>query len=150
MNGTNLVVVSGSIGKDPQTRLAGENTLMEFSIAVNKTFKKKGEKVENTIWLDIKVWGDKAKSLAFLKKGNYVIIQGELVMETWTDKESGKVRNKIKIEANTVNVFPSHKSGENGEKEAAAQQAEQYATAESATATSESFVNSSIDDDLPF
>lgn len=152
MNGTNLVVLSGSIGKDPETKLAGEKNLMEFSIAVNETFTKKdGEKVDKTTWFEIKAWGDLAKNLIFLRKGAYVIITGKLVMEEWTDTATSAKRKKMKIEAKTItSVTNPNGPQKNGEKTEAAQQAEEYTKAENASVTSEAFVTSSVDDDLPF
>lgn len=47
------------------------------------------------MFIDCKVWGRKAEVLAqFVKKGDPLLIDGYLELETWDDKATGAKRSK--------------------------------------------------------
>lgn len=85
------------LGRDPELKNVGNHQLAESSIAVN--FFKCDEK-GGPIWVDIKVWGKQAEWLAKARKGDAVLISGELQMERWKNKNDGSDREKLTINVN--------------------------------------------------
>ena len=63
------ITIAGNVGKDAQTRTAGQDTVTSFSVAVNDGW---GDK-KRTLWFDCSVWGKRGKALAqHLTKGTKV------------------------------------------------------------------------------
>jgi single-strand DNA-binding protein len=110
MRSLNKVIVSGHLGKDPETTPAGATTVTKFSIAVNDEWKQDGEKQQRTNWLNVAVFNGNGENVAeFLHKGSHVLIEGALRTSEWDDKESGQKRWKTEIIANQV-IFLDKKS----------------------------------------
>jgi len=76
VNGINIVILSGNIGKDAElTTTKGGVSLCRFSLATSHG--KKGE--EKTDWHRITLWGKSAENLAqYLTKGKMVAVQGRI------------------------------------------------------------------------
>ena len=77
----NSVQLIGRLGKDPDVKTFGDKKKATFSIATTDAYKnKKGEKVEDTQWHNIVIWG-KLASVAetYLKKGQEVAVEGKLM-----------------------------------------------------------------------
>lgn len=153
MNGLNQVTLIGSVGKDAETKFIGENSqVAKFSLATNKTFKdRNGEKKTETEWHNIEAWKDLAKFAGqYVKKGNLVLVLGEIKYEKFDDKE-GRPQQRTKIVASSIQLFPKGGNGtptsgsEKTEAATAAKQTEEYAQT-----TSADFVGGPQDDDLPF
>lgn len=104
MRSLNRVIVSGHLGKDPETSPAGTTTVTKFSIAVNDNWKDAaGEKQERVNWLNVAVFNGNGENAAeFLHKGSHVLIEGSLRTSEWEDKESGHKRWATEIVASQV------------------------------------------------
>lgn len=89
---TNKVILAGRLGKDPETKQVGENTVTNFSLATNRRWKnKEGEKQEATDWHNIVIWGGQAKvAQDYLKKGSECLVVGELRTRSYDDKDGIK------------------------------------------------------------
>jgi single-strand DNA-binding protein len=77
----NSVQLIGRLGKDPEVKTFNNSKKVSFSIATTDTYKnQKGEKIEDTQWHNIVIWG-KLGGVAekFLKKGQEVAVEGKLV-----------------------------------------------------------------------
>lgn len=72
------LILTGFLGKDAQVRDAQGAKAIGFSVAVNETFKKAGEKVEQTTWYDCTIWRKEGQTgiAEYLKEGQQVMIQG--------------------------------------------------------------------------
>lgn len=69
------ITIFGGIGKDAQTRQAGDQRVTSFSVAVDEGF---GDK-KRTIWFDCSLWGNRGDKLAqYLTKGSRAAVTGEL------------------------------------------------------------------------
>lgn len=92
-NLVNKVQLIGNLGNAPEiTTLENGNKMAKFSVATNESYtNKKGEKVENTQWHNLTMFG-KGAELAdqLLRKGSKVMIEGKLVNRTWDDKDGNK------------------------------------------------------------
>lgn len=104
MNNLNRVIVTGYLGKDPETQPAAATTVTKFSLAVADRWKDgAGEKQERTNWINIVVWNGNGENVAqFLKKGSHVLVEGSLRVSEWDDKESGQKRWRTEVHASQV------------------------------------------------
>ncbi len=60
-------------------------------------------KSKNPLFVDIEVWSSEAQRVyETIKKGDMVVIVGELRRDIWASKENGEPRSKIKITASRV------------------------------------------------
>jgi len=96
-NSVNLI---GRLGKDPEVKTFGSSQKASFSIATTDSFKnQKGDKVEDTQWHNIVIWGKLADVAGkYLKKGAEVAIEGKLIHRAYdTDKGEKKFVTEINV-----------------------------------------------------
>jgi len=89
----NSVRLVGNLGTDPDVRNFDSNKkLARLSLATNESYKNdKGEKVTETQWHNLVLWGAQAKIAEdILKKGDEVAIEGKLTNRNYTDKDGNK------------------------------------------------------------
>jgi single-strand DNA-binding protein len=89
----NSVRLVGNLGMDPEVKVFDSNKKMaRISIATNDSYKNdKGEKITDTTWHNLVLWGTQAKLAEdLLKKGDEVAIEGKLANRSYTDKEGVK------------------------------------------------------------
>ena len=83
----------GNLGMDPEVKSFDKDKKMaRISIATNEVYyNAKGEKVQDTQWHNIVMWG-KTTEIAekYLKKGQEVAVEGKLVNRSWETKEGEK------------------------------------------------------------
>jgi single-strand DNA-binding protein len=96
----NSVQLIGRLGKDPEVKTFSNSKRASFSIATTDVYKnQKGEKVEDTQWHNIVIWG-KLSEIAekYLKKGQEVAIEGKLIHRNYeTDKGEKKYFTEINV-----------------------------------------------------
>lgn len=100
----NSVQLIGRLGKDPEARTFDSGTQkVSFTLATSDSFKnQKGEKVEETQWHNIVIWGKPAETAnKYLRKGTEVVIEGRLVHRSY---ETSTGEKKYITEVN-VNDF---------------------------------------------
>lgn len=99
----NQAVIIGHLGKDPESKKVGSETVTTFSVATSEKWTgKDGQKQERTEWHRVEVWGKQAETCAkYLAKGRLVAVTGKIQYDEWTDKD-GKKRNLTKIRAANV------------------------------------------------
>jgi single-strand DNA-binding protein len=99
----NSVTLIGRLGKDPEVKVFGEKKKAAFSIATTDTYKNaKGEKVQDTQWHNVVIWGSLASvAEKHLKKGNEVCIEGKLVHREY-ETSSGEKRLITEITVNDL------------------------------------------------
>ncbi len=89
----NSVRLVGNLGMDPEVKNFDNNRkLARLSIATNESYKNdKGEKVTETQWHNLILWGNQAKLAGdYLKKGDEVAIEGKLTNRNYVDKDGNK------------------------------------------------------------
>ena len=97
----------GRLGKDIELKYtAGGSAIANFSIACGDDYKdKQGQKVEQTNWINIVVFGKLAEICGeYLKKGSQVYISGKQVTRKWQD-QSGQDKYTTEIVANEMQLF---------------------------------------------
>ena len=89
----NSVRLVGNLGMDPEVKSFDNNRkLAKIAIATNETYKNdKGEKITDTQWHNLVLWGAQA-TLAedLLKKGDEIAIEGKLASRSYVDKDGNK------------------------------------------------------------
>ncbi len=98
----NSVLLIGRLGKDPEVKIFNEKKKASFSIATSDSYKnQKGEKVEETQWHNVVIWG-KLAGIAekYLRKGNEVAIEGRLVHRVY--EANGEKRFYTEVSVNDM------------------------------------------------
>lgn len=134
----NTSVIVGRLTKDIELKTAGETTVTNFTVAVDKPYNKQNDHPEAN-WIDCVAWGKTAEFLEkYFKKGSKVGITGSLQTRTYETKDT-KVKVKVtEILVSSVDFVESKNSG----------QTEQQETA--STPATETVTSPSDDSDLPF
>ena len=94
------IIIVGNLGKDPVMRYATNgNAVTEMNVASNRQYTDSaGQKVKETTWFKVSVWGKQAESCnTYLKKGSSVLVEGELR----PDKETGNPKVFQKSDGST-------------------------------------------------
>jgi len=93
----------GRLTKDPELRYtqgAEPQAIARFSLAVDRNFKKDGEKV--TDFFEIEAWRQRAEfAEKYLTKGQLVCVEGSLQQYRWEDKDKIK-RQGYRIVADNI------------------------------------------------
>ena len=88
----NSVQLIGNLGKDPEVKSFGDKKKASFTIATTDSYKnQKGEKVQDTQWHNIVIWGGLATvAEKYLKKGQEVAVEGKLVHRVYETTQGEK------------------------------------------------------------
>jgi single-strand DNA-binding protein len=89
----NSVRLVGNLGTDPEVKSFENNRkLAKIAIATNETYKNdKGEKITDTQWHNLVLWGAQAKLAEdLLKKGDEIAVEGKLASRSYVDKDGNK------------------------------------------------------------
>ena len=90
----------GNITRDIELRATPKGTsVADLGLACNRVrIGDDGQKIEEVTFVDVTLWGRQAELASqYLGKGKPVFIEGRLQTDSWTDKESGKQRTKLKV-----------------------------------------------------
>ena len=95
----NSVQLIGRLGKDPEVKTFGDKKKASFSIATTDSYKNKnGEKVEDTQWHNIVIWGSLASvAEKYLKKGQEICVEGKLVHRDYESDGMKKYITEINV-----------------------------------------------------
>jgi len=89
----NSVQLIGNLGMDPEVKqVSNGNKMARFSLATSDTYtNQKGEKVTETQWHNLIIWGGLAEvAEKYLKKGKQIAVEGRLETNTYDDKEGNR------------------------------------------------------------
>ena len=82
-----FATLSGFLGKDPETRQAGQTSVTSFSVA--HSGKKDRDGNRSTTWVKCQVWGKSGETVAqHFQKGSGIVCSGPLELQTWQGRES--------------------------------------------------------------
>lgn len=116
----NKVLLIGNLTSDPRElrTTQGGAVVGEFRIAVNDPVRRDAE----PLFIDVTVWNKTAENChQYLAKGRPVLVEGRLEEDSWTDKETGQPRSKMRVVANQVTFMPDRKDDGGGEQRSARQ-----------------------------
>lgn len=101
----------GYLGNDPEVKEVNKTKVAHFRMATSDTYKnQKGEKVEDTQWHNISVWGPLVEVVEkYLRKGHEVCVEGRIQHHEYqTDK--GEKRYFTEVNVNDL-LLMGKKSG---------------------------------------
>lgn len=134
----NVVIMSGRLVRDPETKAAGETTVTRMTVAVDRKFKREGQ--QDADFITCVAFGKTADFISkYFTKGMKIAIEGRWQTGSYTNKDGQKVyTNDCVVE-----------SVEFGESKRAA---ESEAATPSAPPEVDDFMNlaEGIDDEMPF
>src|ERR1700746_2474130 len=110
----NRIIISGNLVADPTLRETNSGTpVASATIANNEFFNDgDGERQQITTFVDVTVWGKSGESFASLaKKGQEVIIEGQLRRNDWED-EDGQKHSKLFLKTETCQCTKSRRQEE--------------------------------------
>lgn len=106
----------GRLVRDPELREANGKSVVNFGIAVNRSFKKGNERVDEVSFLDMEAWDTGAETIEkYFKKGDQIIVHCSVRTDSWVDKTTEQKRTKQKFRVNSfefVNSGGKKKSSE--------------------------------------
>ena len=120
-------VIAGNIGKNAETRQAGQTTVASFAVAVEQ----RGRDGKKTQWVNCSMWGQRGEKLVrYLTKGTRVCASGELTTREYN--------GKTYLELNVSDVTMMGGSNQGQQRDYKAPQADQHPPARD------------LDDEIPF
>jgi single-strand DNA-binding protein len=96
----NSVTLIGHLGGDPEVKtFSGDKKKASFSIATTDTYKNnKGDKVSDTQWHNIVIWGKLAGvAEKYLKKGQEIVVEGKLVHRVYETNGERKFFTEVNV-----------------------------------------------------
>jgi single-strand DNA-binding protein len=123
MANLNKVMLIGRLTRDPEVRTfsnGGKVAKIGFAVNHRKRNQQTGQWEDEPVFLDIDEFnletGRKLADLVeqYLRKGNQVYIEGNLVLDQWTDKD-GQKRSKLKIVLQDLQFLEPKGDGATGE-----------------------------------
>lgn len=107
MNSLNSILLEGNLTADPKLTITkNEKSVLNFSIATNRYFKKNNEQIKDTSFFDVVVWNGLAETCnVYLKKGRGVRVVGRLDQHKWIDND-GNNHSDIIVIAEHVEFKP--------------------------------------------
>lgn len=140
----NKVILMGRLTRDPELKTTPNGVnVCSFGIAVDRRYQTKGEE-KKTDFFNIVAWRQCGEFVSrYFKKGNMILVEGELQTRQYTNKDGQNV--------NVVEVIAEHLSftGEKLSDSSPATTAGATSTP-TTTGTNESFENATYGDDYPF
>ncbi len=110
----NKVIMVGNLTADPELRYTAQGTpVANLRIAINSKFKSGEEFKEETLFIDVTVWGKQGESCSqYLSKGRQILVEGRLQERSW--ESDGQKRSKMEIVANNVKFLGRRDEGSSG------------------------------------
>ena len=146
----NKVILVGNMTADPELKQTTSGTsVCSFSIAVNRRFTKPEQGQQTVDFINIVTWRQSAEFVSrYFKKGNPILVCGQLQTRTWTDNQGAK-RYATEVVADEVSFVGPATSGA-APVGGSTYTPEAYTTPSFNSASSASFEEIPGDDSLPF
>lgn len=100
----NKVVIIGRLGNDPDLKSTRSGTsVCNLSVATERNVKQ-GDKWESkVVWVRVTVWGRRGETVdRYLSKGSKLLVEGELDLNKWEDRQGNKRSDLVVIASNVV------------------------------------------------
>jgi len=113
----NSIQLIGRLGDDPQSRGNDpENPIVVFNVATSESYvNKNGEKVEDTTWHKVTLYGGLAKYASYLTKGSLVFVEGGLKKSEYVDANGIKRVDTYVRATSLKNLTPKSSNGESSQ-----------------------------------
>ncbi len=146
----NKVILIGNMTADPELKqTAAGISVCSFSIAVNRRFAKSEQGQQNVDFINIVTWRQQAEFVSrYFKKGNPILICGQLQTRTWNDNQ-GQKRYATEVVADEVS-FVANAAQSQGAPGAPSYTPEAYGAPAFSSTPGAEFEEIPNDGDLPF
>lgn len=107
-------MIMGNITRDIELRYTPKGTAVtDLGLACNRVrMGDDGQKIEEVTFIDVTMWGKQAELVnQYLAKGSPLFVEGRLQTDSWTDKETGKQRSKLKVVGETMQFIGGPSGG---------------------------------------
>lgn len=97
----NQILLIGNLTRDPQlSYLPSQMSVVDFGMAINRQWKKDGQKREEVCFIDCRAFGVAGETInKYLAKGDPVFVQGRLTLDQWESKDGVKhSRHRVIVE----------------------------------------------------
>ncbi len=148
----NKVILVGNMTADPELKQTTSGTsVCSFSIAVNRRFGKAEQGQPTVDFINIVTWSQRAEFVSrYFKKGNPILVCGQLQTRTWTDNQ-GQKRYATEVIADEVSFVGGSAATAASAPAGNTYTPEAYTTPSyNAGASSAGFEEIPSDDSLPF
>ena len=145
----NKVILVGNMTADPELKQTTTGTsVCSFSIAVNRRFTKADQGQQTVDFINIVTWRQSAEFVSrYFKKGNPILVCGQLQTRTWTDNQ-GQKRYATEVIADEVTFVGPATTG--APTQGTPYTPEAYSTPSFSSAPGASFEEIPGDESLPF
>lgn len=110
MSDINAVFIEGNLTRDADFREPKEGfKVAEMAVAINEYYTRRtGEELHSVSFVRVRAYGKTAELCAEnAKRGYRIRIKGKLKQDRWLDKDSGKERHRLFVEASEVKIKPA-------------------------------------------
>ena len=115
------ITLVGNLGRDPEMRyLPSGQAVTNLNVATNNVYTKDGQKVTETTWFRVSVWGNQAENAnKYLKQGSKVLIEGQMKGDESGNPRSftrndGTIGTSFEVTANRVVYLSSRTEDQSG------------------------------------
>lgn len=106
----NVIALCGRMVRDPEIKRVGDRSCCNFTIAVERDYKSKGEKI--TDFFDCTAWGATADFVGrYCQKGREVTVNGSMESRKWQDKQ-GNNRTSWYVNCSSVHGVGSRQESQ--------------------------------------
>lgn len=110
----NRVVLLGNTTRETELKYTQSGmAVVELGLAVNEKRKTaSGEWVDEAVFVDVTLWGKTAEICGeHVTKGQQILIEGRLKLDTWDDRQTGQKRSKLKVTGDKLVFVGSKRDG---------------------------------------
>ena len=96
----NKVILAGNLTRDPELRYLPKGTATaRLGLAINRQWRDdSGQTKEEVTFVDVDAWGKQAETICqYVKKGQPILIEGRLKLDTWDDKQTNQKMSKLRV-----------------------------------------------------
>jgi len=113
----NLVILLGTMGRDPEVRYVAGNTIavVRISLATESRYKDdQGQWRSRTEWHSVVAWRRTAEVIGqYVKKGDRLYVQGHLQTSSWDDAKTGEKKYRTDIVVDDLTLIGRTGNGNN-------------------------------------
>jgi len=110
----NRVVLMGHVTREIELKYTqGGMAVVEIGLAMNEKRKNAaGEWIDEAVFVDVTLWGKTAEICGeHVQKGQQILIEGRLRLDTWQDRNTGEKRSKLKVTGDKLVFVGSKRDG---------------------------------------
>ena len=106
----NRIIISGNVTRDIEVKqLPAGSCVATISLAVKFGYDKEAQR-NKTAFIECVAWNEKAQfAQQYFKKGSPMLVEGKITQDEWDDQETGKKRQKTKVEVFNIEFFGGEK-----------------------------------------